>query len=61
MSKIAELFTSRKFWLMVIAVVGTIGAALAGEITMSQAIMTSVAAIMAWITGQAIVDARKSQ
>ena len=60
MGKIAELFTSRKFWAMVVAVVGSLGAALSGQLGWTEAILACVGVIMAWITGQSIVDSRKA-
>lgn len=52
-----SLLKSRKFWLTVTAVLGSIGAASTGEVSWSQALTASVGAIMANVLGIAVEDA----
>lgn len=57
--KIKEMFASRKFWAMIAGVVTALGSWATGEVSASVAVPTAVGAIMAWIYGQARVDANK--
>jgi L-lactate permease len=50
------LLRSRKFWALVAALVGTLGAYFTGQITPWQALEAAVAALAAYSTGVAIED-----
>ncbi len=57
MEKVQRLLQSRKFWVMVVAVVTVAGAYATGQIDGWQATQAIVAALAAYSTGIAIVDA----
>jgi hypothetical protein len=58
-NKIIETLKSRKFWIMVLAVLGAVSGALAGELTWAQAIQAAIASLMTWVMAQGMVDAKK--
>ena len=60
MGKTKELFTSRKFWAMVTAVVGALASWGTGEVSPTVAIPTAIGSVMVWINAQGKVDAAKN-
>jgi hypothetical protein len=47
---------SRKLWAMIAAVLGSVAAALAGEVTWAQALMAAAGVVVVYLGGQSYVD-----
>jgi hypothetical protein len=51
---------SRKLWAMIAAVLGSVAAALAGEVTWAQALMACAGVVVAYLAGQSYVDGQEA-
>ncbi len=57
MEKFKQLLSSRKFWVLIAALIATAAAFFTSEITAWQAVQALIAAIAVYTTGTAIEDA----
>lgn len=56
-NKLLALLKSRKFWVLVLAIMASVAAYATGEVDMWQALQGAIAALAAYSTGVAIEDA----
>jgi uncharacterized membrane protein len=62
MNKMEGKFKSRKFWMALIgAMLPIIASAMTAEMPLNEAVMESVAVIMAYIFGQGYVDGKSTE
>ena len=57
MTVVKRLIHSRKFWILIAALLATTAAYCTGQVTVWQALQAAVAALAVWSTGIAIEDA----